>query len=111
MNFTVTDDPNFTAPTALGGEPLEELAQRLSAHPGSDLVVAICDDLYRSNYPHDYVAAHHPVLVLTINGKSPDAWPKDSEGDSVYVGPHLITHREFKPRFTILADAEEAQIP
>jgi len=111
VNFTVTDDPNFTVPTAVSGVLLEELARRISAHPGSDLIVAVCDDLYRASYPHDYIAAHHPVLVLTINGKSPDAWPKDSEGHGVYIGPYLITHREFTPRFRILAHSEEAQIP
>ncbi len=111
VNFTVTNDPNFTAPTAVSGVLLEDLVQRLSAHPGADLVVAICDDLYRGDYPHDYVAAHQPVLVLTIDGRSPDAWPKDSEGHGDYIGPYLITHREFKPRFKILAHAEEAQIP
>jgi mono/diheme cytochrome c family protein len=111
VNFTVVGDPNFSAPTAVSGVLLEELGQRLSAHPGADLVVAICGDLYRGDYPRDYIAAHHPVLVLTINGKSPDAWPKDSEGHGVYIGPYLITHREFKPRFKILAHAEEAQIP
>jgi mono/diheme cytochrome c family protein len=111
VNFMVTDDPNFTAPTAVSGVLLEELAQPVGAHPGADLIVAICDDLYRGDYPRDYVAAHHPVLVLTINGKSPDAWPKDSKGHGVYIGPYLITHREFRPRFKILAHAEEAQIP
>ncbi|MFZ3330202.1 MAG: c-type cytochrome [Candidatus Acidiferrales bacterium] len=111
VNFTVTDDPNFTAPTAVSGVLLDELAKRLSAHPGADIIVAICDDLYRGDYPRDYVAAHHPVLVLTINGKYPDAWPKNSEGHGVYIGPYLITHREFKPRFKILAHSDEAQIP
>lgn len=111
VNFTVTDDPNFTAPTAVSGVLLEEPAQRLSAHPGADMIVAICDDSYRGSYPRDYLAAHEPVLVLTIDGKSPDAWPKDSEGHGVYIGPYLVTHREFKPRFKILDHAEEAQIP
>jgi mono/diheme cytochrome c family protein len=111
VNFTVIGDPNFTAPTAVGGVLLEELAERVSAHPGADMIVAICDDLYGGNYSRDYVAAHHPLLVLTINGKSPDAWPKDSEGHGAYIGPYLITHREFTPRFKILSHSEEAQIP
>jgi mono/diheme cytochrome c family protein len=111
VSFTVTGDPNFTAPTAVSGVLLEELAPRVSAHSGADMIVAICDDLYRGNYPRDYVAAHHPLLVLAINGKSPDAWPKDSEGHGVYIGPYLITHREFAPRFKILSHSEEAQIP
>ena len=32
------------------------------------MVVAICDDGYRANYPRDYLVAHHPVLVLQVNG-------------------------------------------
>ena len=111
VNFTVSGDPNFTAPAAIGGVTLKELAQRLSAHPDADFIVAICDDLYRANYPRDYVAAHQPVLALTINGKPPDGWPKDSEGHGADIGPYLITYREFTPRFKILSHADEAQIP
>lgn len=111
VNFTVTGDPNFTAPTSVSGVPLEELVQDLSAHPGSDLIVAICDDRYRASYSRDYLAAHHPVLALTVNGNSPEAWPKDSEGHGQYIGPYLITHRDFTPSFQILSHLDEPQIP
>ena len=55
VSFTVTDDTNFTGPTRIRGVKLEELAQRLAAPSGSNMVVAICDDGYRANYPHAYL--------------------------------------------------------
>ena len=64
VSYTVTDDANFTVPTKVSGVPLEDLIRALGGAPDADLVVAICDDKYRANYPHDYIAAHHPLLVL-----------------------------------------------
>ena len=61
VSFTVTDDTNFTGPTRIRGVKLEELAQRLAATSGSDMVVAICDDGYRANYPHAYLSASSRV--------------------------------------------------
>jgi mono/diheme cytochrome c family protein len=75
------------------------------------MVVAICDDQYRAHYPRAYIAAHHPLLVLNINGKPPDGWPKDSEGHGMDMGPFLISHPAFTPTFGILSHADEAQIP
>ncbi len=63
-DFTVADDTNFRGPARIRGVRLEDLARRLAVSPQSDMIVAICDDEYRANYPHDYLAAHHPVLVL-----------------------------------------------
>jgi hypothetical protein len=80
VTFKVTDDPNFTGPTQGRGVLLEELARELGAAPAPDLVVAICDDKYRANYPREYLTQHHPVLVLEVNGKPPSGWPKDSGG-------------------------------
>src|SRR6202046_1142702 len=56
VNFTATGDTNFKGPTKIQGVKLEELAQRLGASPASDMVVAICDDGYRANYPQAYLA-------------------------------------------------------
>jgi hypothetical protein len=42
------------------------------------MVVAICEDGYRSNYPAAYLAAHHPVLVLTVDGKSQEELAEDA---------------------------------
>ncbi|MFZ3217154.1 MAG: c-type cytochrome [Candidatus Acidiferrales bacterium] len=108
VSYAVTRDSNFSGPTQVSGVPLDELAQRWSAHPGSDLVVAICDDLYQANYPRSYLSAHHPLLVLTINGKSPRDWPK-AEGQD--MRPYLISHPDFTPSFRVLSHADEAQIP
>ena len=109
VSFTVRGDPNFTGPTQIRGVLLEELARELGATPAADLVVAICDDKYRANYPRDYLAEHYPVLVLEINGKAPSGWPKSGEGFD--MGPYMISHEEFEPAFKILSHTDEPQIP
>ncbi|MGA8309520.1 MAG: c-type cytochrome [Terriglobales bacterium] len=109
--YTVTDDPNFSGPTQVRGVLLEELIRYLGAAPDSNLVVAICRDRYRANYPRAYVAAHDPLLVLTINGKPPASWPKDAEGHDSDMGPYMITHPRFTPSFKILSHEDEPQIP
>ena len=111
VSFTVKGDSNFTGPTPIKGVLLEELARDLGAAPAADLVVAICDDKYRANYPRDYLEAHHPVLVLEVNGKPPSGWPKDSGGHGFDMGPYMISHDEFAPAFKILSHTDEAQIP
>jgi mono/diheme cytochrome c family protein len=111
VRYTVTGDANFTGPTEVGGVLLEELARHLGARPDSDLVVALCDDQYRANYPRAYLAAHHPLLVLQVNGQPPAGWPKDSEGHGYAMGPYMISHPKFTPSFKILAHADEPQIP
>jgi len=110
-SYTVNDDANFTGPTQISGVPLEVLTRHLGASPQSDMVVAICDDQYRANYSQAYVAAHHPLLVLNINGKPPTGWPKDSEGQGMDMGPFLISHPKFSPSFKILSHEDEPQIP
>ena len=90
---------------------LEELARALGASPASDMVVAICDDAYRANYPRAYLAAHHPVLVLEVNGKPPAGWPKDSLEHKYDMGPYMISHPGFTPSYKILSHADEPQIP
>jgi len=111
VNLTVTDDTNFTGPTKIRGVKLEILARELGASAASDLVVAICDDGYRANYPHAYLVTHHPVLVLEVNGKPPSGWPKDSQDHKFDMGPYMISHPKFTPAYKILSHAEEAQIP
>jgi mono/diheme cytochrome c family protein len=109
VSYTVTDDPNFKGlgPTLVSGVSLDELAKRFAA-PNAGMVVAVCDDKYRANYPRDYQLAHRPLLVLEIDGKGPAAWPKDEGND---MGPYLISHPKFTPRFKVLSHAEERQIP
>jgi mono/diheme cytochrome c family protein len=111
VTYIVTDDANLPGATRIRGVPLEELAGLLGAAPESDLVVAICDDKYRANYSRAYVAAHHPVLVLQVNGELPPRWPKDPETHQYDMGPYMVSHPKFTPSFKILAHTDQAQIP
>ncbi len=111
VNFTVVHDANFTGPTPVSGISLEELVRRFAAAPDSALTLAICEDKYLATYPHAYIAAHHPVLVLKINGQPPSGWPRDSEGRNLDIGPYLISHPNFTPSFKILSHSDEPQIP
>src|SRR5271170_4237536 len=106
--YTVSDDANFAGRTKISGIPLEQLAQALGA-PGSKLVAAICYDGYLANYPTSYIAAHHPVLVLKINGKTEENWPKSEHGGP--LRPYMISHPSFTPSFKVLSHNDEAQIP
>lgn len=111
VDFTASGDTNFTASERLGGVRLEDLAARIAAAPASAMVVAICDDKYRANYPREYLAAHHPVLVLTVNGQPPAGWPKDSQEHKYDMGPFLISQSQFVPAFKVLSHSDEPQIP
>ena len=107
VSFTTSGDSNFPVPARISGVPLDEL--RRSLDPSEDMVVAICADGYRSNYPAGYLAAHHPVLVLTVDGKAQDSWPKTHEGGE--LGPYLVSNPDFVPSFKVLSHSDEAQIP
>src|SRR5262249_22924531 len=109
VTYTVSDDANLTAPAEISGVLLEDLTKRVAASPNSGMVIAICNDRYRGNYPREYIAAHHPVLVLTINGEPRERWRKDPEGHD--MGPYLISHARFTPSFKILSHSDEPQIP
>lgn len=111
VSYTVTDDGNFIGPAKVSGVLLENLLRDLSGAPGSAVVVAICDDKYQANYPRAYLARHHPVLVLEVNGKPPSGWPKDSGGHGFDMGPYMISHEKFTPAFKILSHTDEPQIP
>jgi mono/diheme cytochrome c family protein len=107
--YTVSDDSNLPAKTETGGVLLETLAHLFGRASADSLIVAICDDEYRANYPKDYMAAHHPLLVLRIDGKLHDQWPALKEGGS--AGPYLISHPFFKPAFKVLSHEDEPQVP
>jgi hypothetical protein len=105
--YTVSDDSNLQGKTEVSGIALSTLAQILGQ--SADMIVAICYDHYRTNYPADYLSAHHPLLVLRINGKERDHWPAAENGGS--MGPYLISHPQFKPAFKVLSHEDEPQIP
>jgi mono/diheme cytochrome c family protein len=111
VTYTVSDDTNFKGPTTITGVLLETLVESLAHDPNEALVVAICDDQYHAHYMQAYLAAHHPVLVLKVNGEPPDRWPKDAESHGLDMGPYMISHQSFTPTFKILAHNDEPQIP
>jgi mono/diheme cytochrome c family protein len=109
--YTVNDDQNFTKPTQITGVLLDDLALSLASAPADDLVISICSDRYHSHYTRAYLADHHPVLVLKVNGEPSERWPRDAEGHGQEMGPYMISHRNFIPAFKILAHQDEPQIP
>jgi cytochrome c2 len=107
VTYTVSDESNFPAPVRIGGVALDQLRRSLGSD--ADMVVAQCSDGYRSNYPAAYLAAHHPVLVLTVDGKPQRDWPKTHNGGE--LGPYVISNPSFAPSFKVLSHTDEAQIP
>ena len=107
--YMVSDDTNFAGKTQISGIPLTNLIQLLGAAPNARLLVAICYDGYRANYPSAYLAAHRPLLVLRINGKTEDKWPASEYGGR--LGPYLISRPLFIPSFKVLSHSDEQQIP
>jgi cytochrome c2 len=105
--FMASNDSNFPAPARIDGVSLDQLRRALGSD--ADMVVAICADGYRSNYSASYLAAHHPVLALTVNGKSQEDWPKTHDGGE--LGPYVIANPSFTPSFQVLSHSDEAQIP
>jgi mono/diheme cytochrome c family protein len=107
--YTVSDDSNLPGRTEIGGVALGELVRFFGRKLDDPLIVAICYDQYRTNYPVDYLAAHPPLQVLRINGLLRDHWPPSQNGGP--LGPYLISHPFFKPAFKILSHEDEPQIP
>jgi hypothetical protein len=52
--FTVSDDTNFHGTTQISGVALDVLAKTFGK--SADMIVAICYDHYRTNYPQDMLA-------------------------------------------------------
>lgn len=107
--YTVSDDSNLPRNTVVSGVALTTLAQLFGQSPSSTLIVAICYDRYRANYPLDYLRDHRPLLVLRVNGQLRAGWPISYKGGP--LGPYLISHPFFKPAFKVLSHEDEAQIP
>jgi mono/diheme cytochrome c family protein len=109
--YSVTDDSNFRGKTEISGVSLDTLARLFGGDvaAGGLMVVAICYDKYRTNYPREYMKEHHPLLVLRINGMLRDQWPKSEHGGPLV--PYLISHPFFKPAFKVLSHEDEPQVP
>ncbi len=107
VKFTTSRDDNFHTPAEVSGVPLEQFKHVLGSD--ADMVVAACKDGYRSNYPASYLSAHHPVLVLTVNGKPQNDWPRAHGG--IELGPYVVANPNFSPSFKVLSHDDEQQIP
>jgi mono/diheme cytochrome c family protein len=107
--YTVTDDPNFGRTVQISGISLGKLPGWLGAQSGAAMIIAISDDNYAAHYPASYVDAHHPLLVLKINGRPPDHWPLSV--DRLRLSPYMVSHPSFKPSFRVLSHDDEAQVP
>ena len=107
--YTVADDTNFGKTVRITGVSLATLPRWLGAAPGAGMVIAVCDDAYAAHYPADYLKAHHPLLVLRVNGKDPAHWPVGVDG--VPMGPYMVSHAHYTPSFRVLAHDDEAQVP
>ncbi|SEG54258.1 Cytochrome C oxidase, cbb3-type, subunit III [Bryocella elongata] len=109
VSVRVSGDTNFVGPVRIEGVLLESLPALLGARPDARLVTAICDDFYEAHYPIAYQQAHHPILVLKVNGLDPLHWPLGS--DKVPMGPYMISHAHFQSKMQVLSHREEPQIP
>lgn len=111
VEYAVDDDANFTGNVEISGVLLTDLMKALGVAPADKMIVAICVDQYHAHYREEYLRAHQPVLALKINGLPPGSWPTNAEVRSAAMGPFLISHAKFTPRFKILAHEDEPQIP
>ncbi len=113
VETTIIEDVNFSelhAPKInVSGVELSELAHIIGVLANSDMTTALCIDRYQSQLPSEFVAAHHPILVLKINGLPTSQWAKQTKNED--PGPFLITYLDFKPSFKILAHQDMPQEP
>jgi cytochrome c553 len=109
ITVTVTNDANFNGPASISGVSLDVLLHSLHMEEKNTIIAAVCDDEYEAYYPYEYREAHHPLLVLHINGKSLDQVSRTA--DAGVYGPYLISYPNFQPRYHILSHEEEAEIP
>ncbi len=107
--YTVTDDTNFGKTVRITGVAMERLPSLLGAKAGARMVTAVCDDDYAAHYTEAYLKAHHPLLVLRVNGREPAHWPVGVDG--VPMGPYMVSHARYTPSWQVLAHKDEAQVP
>jgi mono/diheme cytochrome c family protein len=106
----VTDDPDYPGPPLhVSGITLETLATAVHALPQSDLIDALCSDRYRSHFPREYIAQHHPILVLRINGLPLAAWAKAAH--QYDPSPYVVMYQHFTPTFKVLSHEDKPQLP
>ena len=109
-NAVVTNDPDYPGPPLhVVGVSFDTLAKAVGALPEADLVDALCEDRYRSHFPAEYVAQHHPILVLKVDGKPLGVWAQ--EAHQYDPSPYVVMYADFVPSFKVLAHADQEQLP
>lgn len=91
------------------GVYLDVLMRTLGAPPDADMVDVLCSDGYRSVYSSEYLAKHHPLLALKVEGLPEDAWAMKMHRRD--PGSFFITQAGFVPSFKVLSQKERALIP
>ncbi len=109
VSYMVSDDTNFGKTVQISGVALEILPALLGAKKDASMVIGLGDDQYAAHYPAAYLRAHHPLLVLRVNGKEPANWPEGVDG--VPMGPYMVSHASYAPSFRVLPHEDEAQVP
>ena len=113
VSATVVNDENFNemhVPSVhVTGVELGVLSHALHIPAEDDLMLARCLDGYVGPYPTEYVAAHRPILVLTLDGKTTMEWAKGA--GKADPGPYLISYENFAPTWHVLAHADRPQVP
>ncbi len=114
VTVALQGDENFPEPdhqhiAHVAGVYLESVASALGVSKESDLIAADCLDNYHSHFPNSYIAAHHPILGLTIDHLSALAWAKKTQRSS--LGPYFVTNSRFVPAFKVLSHADQPQLP
>jgi hypothetical protein len=107
---TISDDPDYPGPPLhVSGVTFETLATAIHPLPQSDLIDALCTDRYRAHFPAQYIAQHHPILVLTIEGKPLDIWSKQAH--QYDPTPYVVMYPHFVPAFKVLSHEDRPQLP
>jgi hypothetical protein len=110
INATIQDDLSFPGRTiTVSGIYLSVLARALGALPASDLIDSLCTDHYRGHFPAAYIATHHPILALKINGRETSKWAAETQHED--PGPYFITYEHFIPSFQVLSHHDKPQLP
>ncbi|QHN02984.1 hypothetical protein FTO74_06075 [Granulicella sp. WH15] len=91
------------------GVDLDRLAAALGVPASADLIDALCTDRYRSYFPAEYRARHHPLLVLKVDGQRMAEWAEHTH--QYDPGPYFIEYDNFVPAFHVLSHADEEQQP
>jgi mono/diheme cytochrome c family protein len=113
VTFVLKHDDNFAElpveSAMVSGVDLEVLAKTVGARPDAELISAVCADGYTAPFPTEAIHAHHPVLVLTMDGLPLDVWAEKNQKPD--LGPYLITYDNFVPAFHVLSHSDFAQSP